>query len=125
MNTPSRRSDQLISALPSALSKRTKPVLPEASVLFDPLIKHILTRRFARNVLAVSAAASWIIAVLWTPWSQGNEAKGVLGLLAYGLSIGTIINAMGLWMLGSVPVAVVRRMHIKCKCSLLSLKVRS
>ena len=114
MNSPARRSEQLVSALPSSLSKRSKPPVPPASQVYDPLIKHVLAQRFARHVLAVSAAASWIIAALWTPWAQGKDANRILSFITYALSIRTLFHAAGWWTLGALPLALVRRTNIKC-----------
>ncbi|THH07904.1 hypothetical protein EW145_g3066 [Phellinidium pouzarii] len=64
MNTPltRRNASTPIASIPSSLSTRSTPSVPPASTLYEPLLKSILARRFAYNVLSISAAAAWLLA---------------------------------------------------------------
>ncbi|KAH8107286.1 nucleoporin protein Ndc1-Nup [Phellopilus nigrolimitatus] len=100
-------------AIASSLSMRSAPSIPPASLIYEPLVKNHLARRFVCSVLTVSAASAWSLAAFWTSWQLGGiEALGLVRWIANWFAPSTLACAALWWSFGSVPVAVLRKSFI-------------
>ncbi|EJD08511.1 uncharacterized protein FOMMEDRAFT_151374 [Fomitiporia mediterranea MF3/22] len=115
LNSSTRQAQSApITAISSTLSTRSSPSVPPASQVFEPLVKSILARRFAYYVLSTSAAAAWLLATIWSTWQYGGyNSLGVLGCVVNLLSPLTLFCAVLWWTFASVPIAVLRKIHLR------------
>lgn len=102
-----------ITAISSSLSKRPSQSLPPASQIYEPHVKSVLARRLVRRVFTTSAITSWVLASVWTAWMKGGvETIGLLGWIANWFSLSSLLCASLLWLLASVPIAVLRKTYL-------------
>lgn len=103
-------------AITSTLAARSAPRIPPASQTYEPLVKSILGRRLIYNILAPSLAYSWVLANLWSKWSQGGPSQlGLWRSFVDCVKLLTLLHAVAIWLLGVVPALVLRNRFLAGK----------
>ncbi|EPS94314.1 hypothetical protein FOMPIDRAFT_1153315 [Fomitopsis schrenkii] len=96
-------------AITSTLAARSAPRIPPARQTYEPLVKSVIGRRLFYNILAPSLAYSWVLANVWSKWSQGGPSQlGLWGSFVDCIKPLTLLHAVAIWMLGVVPALVLR-----------------
>ncbi|KDQ51846.1 hypothetical protein JAAARDRAFT_210825 [Jaapia argillacea MUCL 33604] len=102
-----------VRAITSTLAGRSPPSLPPASQQYEPAIKAVLRHRLVYNIFLSSAAFSWAWAYAWNTWSQGGlTGLGFGGCLYNLVSPFTFSVALVGWVIGVVPVVVMRKTYL-------------
>ncbi len=101
-----------IRALPSNLASRAAPSVPPASQTYEPLVKEVLRHRLLRVFLS-SALFSWALVSSCSGWSQGGVTTlGFFNTLLVPILPSTLAFAASTWVLGVVPVVVLRKSYL-------------
>ncbi|KZT06676.1 uncharacterized protein LAESUDRAFT_147937 [Laetiporus sulphureus 93-53] len=94
-------------AITSILSNRSAPSIPPASQTYEPLVKAVLRQRLLYYILLPAFAYTWLIANMWSVWSQGGMAHiGIWATVVNSVRPLTWIYAMSMWLLGAVPAII-------------------
>ena len=99
-------------ALPSNLSMKVAPTIPSASQAYEPLIRTVLRQRLLRMFLS-SAVFCWCLVALASTLRQGGPAVlGVVGFLFNPIAPRTLALTGVIWLVGVVPVIVLRKAYL-------------
>ncbi|EGN94543.1 hypothetical protein SERLA73DRAFT_188503 [Serpula lacrymans var. lacrymans S7.3] len=90
-----------------AFTSRSSPSIPPAVQAYEPLLKSVLGNRLLYNIFAYSALFSFTLSVLFI----GN-GDASLGLLTRLVRSGTWAVAATTWVVGVLPVAVLRKVYL-------------
>ncbi|KZT25546.1 hypothetical protein NEOLEDRAFT_1202644 [Neolentinus lepideus HHB14362 ss-1] len=103
MNASTSRTP--IRAKPSTLVSHAATTIPPASQTFEPAVKRVLRHRL-RSIFLYSAAYCWTPAFVWNTWSTGGFSLWNL------LSLSTIALSLAFWVLGALPVTLLRKFYL-------------
>lgn len=99
-----------IRAIPSSLAPRTAPTLPPSSETYEPHVRSVLQQRLLHRIFLPSAGLTWFLS--WLSIIQlldGGNGVGVWGAFKVLFRPSTIFIAAVTWLMGVVPVVVLRK----------------
>ncbi|TFK32384.1 nucleoporin protein Ndc1-Nup [Crucibulum laeve] len=105
-----------IRAITSTISTRSAPSIPPASASYDPLIRSVLRHRLVYSIFPYSAIFCWFLAAAWNVWQHGGLSTiGLGGALSTIFMPLTLFNAVLGWVVGVVPIVVLRKAYLTTK----------
>lgn len=113
MSSPAAAPSTPLRALPSNIALRAAPAVPPAAQAYAPLVKGVLRQRLLSRIFLYSAVFCWTLVAVASAVRQGGAGGlGLFGLLVKPFLPPTLALAGTIWLVGVVPVLVLRKVYL-------------